>query len=219
MMNIEQARFNMVEQQIRPWDVVDQKVLDLITNTPREKFVSDQYQHLAFSDTNIPLGHDQIMMTPKFEARMLQALEIQTDEEILEIGTGSGYVTALLAQLGKHVTSEEIFADFSNKAAERISAINLTNNVTLNVTDSTKKRKFYNRYDVIVVTGSMPEYDPIFQEQLSIGGRLFIIVGESPVMEALLIERLSEREWQKQILLETNLPALLGLSTPSKFVL
>ncbi|MFK8068157.1 MAG: protein-L-isoaspartate O-methyltransferase [Gammaproteobacteria bacterium] len=217
-MDIEQARFNMVEQQIRPWEVVDQKVLDLITNTPREEFVSDQYQDLAFSDTNIPLGHNQVMMTPKLEARMLQALEIQSDEEILEIGTGSGYVTALLSQLGRHVTSEEIYADFTSKAAEQLKAINLSDNVTLNVTDSTKKREFYNRYDVIVVTGSTPQYDPIFQEQLSIGGRLFIIVGESPVMEALLIERLSEHEWKKQVLLETNLPALLGTNVPDKFV-
>lgn len=217
-MNTEQARFNMIEQQIRPWDVSDQKVLNLITKTPRENFVPDDYQHLAFSDSNIPISNHQIMMTPKLEARMLQSLEIQPNEKILEIGTGSGYVTALLAQLGESVTSEEIFSDLSSEADQRLQSMNLEN-VNLIVTDSIKDRKFFNRFDVIAVTGSIPKFDPIFQEQLSIGGRLFLIVGESPAMEALLITRLSEREWDQKVILETDLPTLIGASSPEKFEL
>lgn len=217
-MDIEQARFNMVEQQIRPWEVVDQKVLDLMSQTPREKFVLNGYQHLAFSDTNIPIGHDEVMMTPKVEARMLQALEIEPHEKILEIGTGSGYVTALLAQLGERVTSEEYYADLSAQAAERCQLLDL-NNIEFIVTDSLINRKFYHRHDVIVITGSLPMFDPVFQEQLEIGGRLFVIVGESPVMEALLITRLSERQWNQISLFETDLPALIGAPVINKFVL
>lgn len=217
-MDIEQARFNMIEQQIRPWDVSDQAVLDLILQTPREKFVPEKYQHLAFSDTNIPLPHAQVMMKPIIEARMLQALNIQSHERVLEIGTGSGYVTALLAQLATSVSSEEIHADLSQQASEQLQALNI-NNVDLEVTDSLKNRKFQNRFDVIVVTGSLPKFDSIFQEQLEIGGRLFIVAGEAPVMEALLITRLAEEKWQQTTILETVLPALIGATEINKFVL
>ena len=217
-MDIEQARFNMIEQQIRPWEVFDQTVLDLMSKTPREKFVPEEFQHLAFSDTNIPVGHDQVMMSPKLEARMLQALNIEPHERVLEIGTGSGYVTALLSQLADSVTTEEIHADLSAQAAERLQAMNL-NNVDFVVTDSLKNRKFFNRYDVIVVTGSLPVFDSIFQEQLEIGGGLFIIVGESPVTEALLITRVSENEWTQLSLFETDLPALIGAPVLNKFTL
>ena len=217
-MDIEQARFNMIEQQIRPWDVPDQTVLDLISQTPREKFVPEEYQHLAFSDTNIPVGHGQTMMSPKVEARMLQALKIQPHEQVLEIGTGSGYVTALLAQLAESVTSEEYYTDLSAQAAQRLKAMSFEN-VELVVTDSLKNRQFFNRYNVIVMTGSLPTFDTIFQEQLKIGGRLFVIVGESPVMETRLITRVSEREWQEESLFETDLPSLIGAPAINKFTL
>ena len=217
-MDIEQARFNMIEQQIRPWDVPDQTVLDLISRTPREKFVPEEYQHLAFSDTNIPVGHGQTMMSPKVEARMLQALKIQPHEQVLEIGTGSGYVTALLAQLAESVTSEEHYTDLSAQAAQRLKAMSFEN-VELVVTDSLKNRQFFNRYNVIVMTGSLPMFDTIFQEQLKIGGRLFVIVGESPVMETHLITRVSEREWQEESLFETDLPSLIGAPAINKFTL
>ena len=217
-MDIEQARFNMIEQQIRPWDVPDQTVLDLISRTPREKFVPEEYQHLAFSDTNIPVGHGQTMMSPKVEARMLQALKIQPHEQVLEIGTGSGYVTALLAQLAESVTSEEYYTDLSAQAAQRLKAMSFEN-VELVVTDSLKNRQFFNRYNVIVMTGSLPTFDTIFQEQLKIGGRLFVIVGESPVMETRLITRVSEREWQEESLFETDLPSLIGAPAINKFTL
>ncbi len=217
-MDIEQARFNMIEQQIRPWDVSDSIVLDLMLKTPREKFVPAEFQHLAFSDTNIPVGHDQVMMSPKLEARILQALKIQPHERVLEIGTGSGYVTALLAQLGESVTTEEIHADLSAQAAERLQSLQL-NNVDFVVTDSLKNREFQNRYDVIVITGSLPVLDPLFQEQLEIGGRLLMFVGESPVLDVCLITRFSEQEWQQESLFETDLPALIGAPIIRKFVL
>lgn len=217
-MDIEQARFNMIEQQIRPWDVSDPTVLDLMLRTPREHFVPDGFQHLAFSDTSIPIDHGQIMMSPKLEAKMLQALEIKSHELVLEIGTGSGYVTALLAQLGERVITEEIYADLSTQAAERLQAIDL-NNVEYVVTDSLSSKSFQDRSDVIVITGSLPKFDAIFQDRLEIGGRLFVIIGESPVMEARLITRLSEREWQTEVLLETELPSLIGAPVIKKFVL
>lgn len=216
-MNIEQARFNMIEQQIRPWDVPNQEVLALISNTPRELFVPEAYQHLAFSDTNIPLPHDQVMMSPKLEARMLQALNVQADDQVLEIGTGSGYVTALLASQSSHVRSEEIHADLSAQA-QVILEMRAINNIELVVTDSLRKRDLFQRFDVIAITGSMPIFDPGFQQQLEVGGRLFVIVGETPVMEAKLITRISEREWQEESLFETDLLALIGSQQPDKFI-
>ncbi len=217
-MDIEQARFNMIEQQIRPWEVVDKRVLDMIAKTPRECFVPDDYKHLAFSDINVPIGHDQVMMTPKVEARMLQALDIQSDDHILEIGTGSGYVTALLAQLGGHVTTEEIFSDLSEQAENRLRLMEI-DNVEFIVGDSLKSRPFYNRYDVIAVTGSLPQMDSLFKEQLEFDGRLFIIVGEAPIMEAWLITRLSEYEWEKKSLFDTSIPPLIGAEPKHRFTI
>ncbi len=217
-MDIEQARFNMVEQQIRPWEVNDQVVLDLIAKTPREKFVPEKYQHLAFSDINVPITDDQVMMKPTLEAKLLQALNIEPNEHVLEIGTGSGYLTALLAQLASTVCSEEIDPELSKKAADKLAELAI-NNVEFRVTDSLKNRQFQNRFDVIVVTGSLPIFDPIFQEQLEIGGRLFIVVGEAPVMEARVITRLAEDQWSSETILEPELPALIGAPETDKFVL
>lgn len=217
-MDIEQARFNMIEQQIRPWEVSDQQILSLIAETPRERFVPDEFKHLAFADINIPLGHDQCMMTPTQEAKMLQALAIKEHDQVLEIGTGSGYVTALLAKLAAHVRSEEIYADLSQQAEAPLLSSGIKN-VELVVTDSLKNRQFSDRYDVIVITGSMPLFDPIFKQRLAIGGRLFVILGEAPVMEACLITRRSEREWTEDPLFETSLPALVGAPQPEKFKL
>lgn len=217
-MDIEQARFNMIEQQIRPWEVSDQQILSLIAEIPRERFVPDAFKHLAFADINIPLGHDQCMMSPPQEAKMLQALAIKKQDRVLEIGTGSGYVTALLANLAAHVRSEEIYADLSQQADKQLQASGIKN-IDLVVTDSLKNRQFSDRFDVIVITGSMPLCEPIFKHQLSIGGRLFVILGEAPVMEACLITRRSEREWTEESLFETNLPALVGAPQPEKFTL
>lgn len=208
----------MVEQQIRPWNVLDQRVLDLMATTPRELFVPESFRNLAFTDTHIPLGNAQIMMTPKLEARALQALEIQPSDEALEIGTGSGYLTALLACSCKQVVSVEIAVDLSKSAAEKLAARNIQN-ATLEVGDGVEGWASAAPYDAIAVSGSVAVLYPHFQQQLRVGGRLFVIVGEDPVMEARLITRISDSEWSSESLFETSLPPLIGAEAPDRFVL
>jgi protein-L-isoaspartate(D-aspartate) O-methyltransferase len=217
-MNLEQARHNMIVQQIRPWDVMDDQVLDLMTRTPREDFVPPQYRNIAFTDMEIPLGHGQVMMTPRLEARMLQALAVQPDESVLEIGTGSGYVTALLAQLARHVYSVEIVPDLKQAAEQRLAMRGLTN-VTLDEGDAAAGWPRHGSYDVIAVTGSLPTLPPGLQQQLNVGGRLFAVVGEAPTMVALLISRLGESEWAQEGLFETVLPPLQNALPARHFVL
>lgn len=217
--NYDQARFNMVEQQIRPWEVLDQRVLDQMSQIPREKFVPLEYQRLAFADFNIPLAYDQVMMSPKQEARMLQALRITPQDRILEIGTGSGFVTALLAYLGYYVDSVEIFEELTRAAAHKISAFTDRSNIALEIGDAINGYNLTKEYDVILLTGSVPVLQPHFQQQLTIGGRLFAIVGEEPVMEAIRLTRLSETEWLTDSLFESNLPPLVGAPQSSRFLL
>lgn len=217
-MNIEQARHNMIEQQIRTWDVLDQRVLDLIIRTPREDFVPPQYRSLAFNDMEIPLGHDQVMMSPKLEARMLQALHVQADDAILEVGTGSGYVTALLAQLGRHVYSVEIVPELRAGAAEKLARQGI-NNATVEEGDAAHGWDKHVPYDVIVLTGSVPVLDDTFKKSLNIGGRLFAIIGDAPAMEAVLITRLGDDQWHTESLFETVVPPLINAPEPKRFVL
>ncbi len=214
---IEQARFNMIEQQIRTWDVLDQRVLDVMNSVPREQFVPEHYRSLAFADTNIPLGHDQVMMAPKLEGRLLQALAITADDSVLEIGSGSGYLTACLARLGKHVTSIDITADFTTAAAAKLEAQGISN-VTLETFDAAEGIKSDQHYDVIAVTGSLPLLQQQFQKNLAVGGRLFIITGSLPIMEANLISRVDENHWSSECLLETCIPPLLHAARPQAFV-
>jgi protein-L-isoaspartate(D-aspartate) O-methyltransferase len=216
--DIEQARFNMIEQQVRPWDVLDQRVLDVMSATPREDFVPDKYRSLAFADINIPLGHDQVMMAPKTEGRLLQVLDVQAGDSVLEIGTGSGYLTACLSRLGNHVTSVEIFPEFREAAAAKLAAHGFRN-VTLRDADAANGIGSDTRYDVIAVTGSLPLLHRQFHDNLSVGGRLFVIAGMPPVMEALLITRIDERNWSRESLFETSLPPLLHAEQPQQFVL
>ncbi len=216
-MNFEQARFNMIEQQIRPWEVLDQRVLDRIGEIPREEFVPQRFRKLAFSDTQIPLGHGEVMMSPKLEARMVQALRLQPDDETLEIGTGSGYVTALLASLSKQVLSIEIYPDFTQSAAEKLARLSLSN-VSLITADGMRGWERGISYDAIAVTGSVPLFNEHFQRQLKLGGRLFLIVGQAPIMEARLSTRLGENEWRSEPLFETDIPPLVGAPTPERFV-
>jgi protein-L-isoaspartate(D-aspartate) O-methyltransferase len=215
--DIEQARFNMIEQQVRPWEVLDQRVLDTMKRIPREEFVPERYHSLAFADTSIPLGHDQFMMAPKVEGRMLQALAISPQDSILEIGTGSGYVTACLASLGRQVTSIDIMADFTAAAAARLASHNISN-VSLQTADAADGVDTGEQYDVIAVTGSLPVLQQQFHQNLKISGRLFIITGTPPVMEALLITRIDETSWKRESLFETSLPPLVHASTPHDFV-
>ena len=214
---IEQARFNMIEQQIRTWDVLDQRVLDVMKSVPREQFVPEHYRSLAFADTNIPLGHEQVMMAPKLEGRLLQALAITPDDSVLEIGTGSGYLTACLARLGKQVTSIDITADFTTAAAAKLEAQGISN-ITLETLDAAEGIESEKRYDVIAVTGSLPLLQQQFQKNLAVGGRLFIITGSLPIMEANLVTRVEENHWSSECLLETCIPPLLHAARPQAFV-
>lgn len=217
-MNIEQARFNMIEQQIRTWEVLDQGVLDLLTQVPREEFVPPAFRKLAFADMNVPLAHGQVMMQPKLEARLVQSLDIQPQDTVLEIGTGSGYLTALLAKRARHVYSVDLYADFSAEARPKLSTHGI-GNVTLETGDAAQGWAQHGPYDAIAVTGSLPLFSETFQRQLKTGGRLFMIVGSSPAMEALLITRLGKEQWLRESLFETDIPALVNAPQPPAFTL
>ncbi len=217
-LNFEQARFNMVQQQIRPWEVLDQQVLDQISEVPREEFVPTVYRNLAFADTNIPLVHQQVMMSPKLEGRLLQSAMLQQTDRVLEIGTGSGYLTALLSKCVNHVETVDIFEDLVKEAESKLNAFQIKN-ATLNTGDAINGWKTDIHYDVIILTGSMPVLQPHFQQQLTVNGRLLAIVGEDPIMEAQLITRLSEYEFLQDSLFETTIPSLVGAPIPSKFML
>ncbi|MGW8227279.1 MAG: protein-L-isoaspartate O-methyltransferase family protein [Gammaproteobacteria bacterium] len=217
-MNLDQARLNMIEQQIRPWEVLDQRVLDLLNTVPREEFVPEAYRMLAFTDMSIPLGDGQVMMPPRVEARIVQALNLQEDETVLEIGTGSGYVTALLASLARQVISVDINPDMIRQASDKLAAHGITN-VTLETGDGARGWNAHAPYDVIVVTGSLPILPATFKQALKVGGRLLAIVGDSPAMEVLLITRIGEMEWAEEALFETDLPALINAPQPERFSL
>jgi len=216
-MDIERARFNMIEQQIRPAEVLDSRVLDAIAATPREAFVPADYRDLAFSDTNIPLGHDQVMMKPILEARLLQALNVQPTDKVLEIGTGSGYFTALLAKLGGHVYSVEILPELLEQARIKLAAQGIAN-VTLEQGDAARGWDGNNPFDVIAITGSLPILPESYQRGLTVGGRMVVIVGTAPAMDVRLITRVAEDQWTSESLFETVLPALTNAVQPPAFV-
>lgn len=216
-MEIKTARFNMVEQQIRPWDVFDKRVLDLLGDAPRHEYVPVAYRNLAFADMHIPLGKEREMMSPKVEARLLQALEIQPTDKILEVGTGCGYLTSLLATLGGHVHSVETDADLSNIASENL-ATHGVDNVALETGNAAGGWDAHQPYDVVVVNGALPNLPQSLCENLDIGGRLVAIVGKAPVMEALLIQRVGESNWSDVALFETDLRTLPGTEEPNRFV-
>ena len=217
-MSTETARYNMIEQQIRPWDVLDNTVLNLIADVPREEFVPAGFLNLAFADINIPLAHGEAMMSPKLEARMLQTLDIKPTETALEIGTGSGYVTALLAKLARHVYSVDIQEDFVNATRSKLSDDDVVN-VTIEQGDAAAGWAQHGPYDVIAVTGSMPLLPDSLCESLKVGGRLFIIEGDSPAMVAKLITRISDNEFQGENLFETDLSPLRNAQQPDRFIL
>ncbi len=215
-MNIEQARFNMVEQQIRPWEVLDPDVLDLLFRVKRESFAPPEHRDLAFADLEIPLGHGETMMQPKVEARILQELAIGPHENVYEVGTGSGYLTALLASCARHVTSAEIHADLSERASASLGAAAI-GNVTLIVGDSAQKPLADSAFDVIVLTGSVPFVPQAFFDRLSPGGRLVAIVGDPPVMEATLVRQPERGAFQVVKLFETLLKPLVNAPQPARF--
>lgn len=210
------ARFNMIEQQIRTWEVLDPVVLALLNEIPREHFVPTEYQGLAFADIEIPIGAGQNMLSPKLEGRILQALSVQKSHNVLHIGTGSGYVTALLASLAKHVTSVEINAELSAKAAQNLTKYSIQN-VSLLVEDGALGLPNQAPFDLIVYTGSSP-VEPIgVRNQLAIGGSLFIVLGTGPAMQATLVQRLSEAGFRQDVLFETYVPELVNAPQASTF--
>ena len=217
-LNFEHARQNMVEQQIRTWDVFDERVLNAMLEVPREDFVPQACRSLAFYDMAIPLDHGETMMQPRVEGRMLQALDIRPTDNILEIGTGSGFVTALLAILGKQVFSIDIHADFIESAGTRLASQGV-DNVTLEAEDASQEWGRPGEFDVIAVTGSLPEVTGDIRTRLKMGGRMFAIIGHEPVMEAHLITRLGENDWQKEALFETVVPPLANIPRNDLFVL
>jgi protein-L-isoaspartate(D-aspartate) O-methyltransferase len=206
-MNIEQARFNMIEQQIRPWEVLDPEVLDLLFVVKREDFVPAAYRNLAFADMEIPIGSGQVMLAPRVEARLMQELGIRKTDKVLEIGTGSGYMAALLAARADHVVTVESrpeIAEFARQNLERAGVAN----VTIEIGDGAIGWAQRGSYDAIVVSGALPSLPDALLKQLRLGGRLAAIVGEAPVMEAQLVTCSAEGVYNTINLFETVVPAL-----------
>jgi len=217
LMDTRFARNQMVTQQVRAWEVIDARVLEILETLPRDQFVPRPYRQLAFADTQIPLSHGQVMMAPKVEGRMLQALDPQPDQSVLEIGCGSSFISACLAKMAGEVLSVDIYPEFTVGAAKILKGLGIRN-VQLETRDGTQLDWLSQRFDAIVVTGSLPVYQEIYAQHLNIGGRLFVIVGEAPVMEALLVTRVAEDAWSRQSLFETGLPALVNAVRPRHFI-
>jgi len=203
----EKARFNMVEQQVRPWEVMDARVLRVMEELPREIFVDEDYKGLAYADIEVPIGHGHHMLKPTVVGRMLQALNIKPTDTILEIGTGSGYVTACLAKLGKSVISIEIHEDIASQATENLAKLDLEN-ITLITADALSNIPEQAPFDVIAVTGSIPDCQQILPKELNDGGRLFMITGETPAMQAELVTRVTGDIFKQETLFETDVEAL-----------
>ena len=215
-MNFDQARFNMVEQQIRPWEVLDSRVLSLLESIHRDDFVPVRYRKLAFADIAIPLNCGQFMMRPKIEARMLQALDLKDDETVLEIGTGSGFITTCLAALASRVVSVEIFDELHQEAALKLDDKGVRN-AELFVGDVMSGWQPEQAHDVVVVTGSVAEVPEQFLGWVNPGGRLFVVAGQSPAMDARLMKRLGVTEWATESLFETDLDRLVNAEPPREF--
>lgn len=214
-MNLEQARFNMIEQQVRPWSVLDTTVLQTMSDIPRDIFVPESLVSMAYADIEIPIGHDETMMFPRVEGRMLQELEIGIDDECLEIGTGSGFVTACMATMAGHVDSIDIHDDFLESAAQNFEKVNISN-IQLTNQDALSMENTSKQYDAIAVTTSLPEYIPLFEKLLKPNGRLFIIVGTNETMHALKVVR-KDAAFIRQSLFETKLKKMVGAKEITKF--
>ena len=217
LLDFERARFNMVEQQIRTWEVLDQRVLDLLFRVRREDYVPQQYRALAFADMEIPIGHGETMLAPRLEARMLQELALKPGDNILEVGTGSGYMTALLASLGGHIISVDIVPEFTQAAGGRLAA-HAVANVTLESGDAARGWDRHAPYDAIVLTGSVPVLPDAFVKSLLPGGRMLAVVGEAPVMEAQLVTCVAAGVCNTTALFETCIAPLRNAPQLEKFV-
>lgn len=205
----------MVRQQVRAWDVFDPTVLDVLASVPRQNFVPKEYHNLAFADTEIPLGNGQRMMTPTIEGRLLQSLSLTSGDNVLEIGTGSAFLTACLTKLVASVSSIDIYDDFVKAARTRLAEEEI-HNVTVACMDACVSLPD-GEFDAIAVTGSIPVLDDRLISKLRPGGRLFVVVGIGPVQEARLIVRSSDTDWNSTALFETSLTPLVNASFPAKF--
>ncbi|HCJ97439.1 MAG TPA: protein-L-isoaspartate(D-aspartate) O-methyltransferase [Gammaproteobacteria bacterium] len=216
-MDITQARSNAIDQQIRPWGGLNYIANNALRNTPREDFVPEKYQNLAFADIEIPLNSKAKMLSPKIEGRLLDALNIKKNETVLEVGTGSGYLTAVISKLCKSITSIEIDEALSNAAQEKLATLNISN-AQLEVGDASKGlQRSNNFYDVVVIGASVPKITGRFFHLLNVGGRIFVVEGQGNAMHAKLITRISEHKWETQSLFETHLDTMQGLESTKTF--
>jgi protein-L-isoaspartate(D-aspartate) O-methyltransferase len=210
------ARQQMVDQQIRTWEVLDPRVLDVLSTVPREAFVPPEYRELAFADAPIPIGFGQSMLAPKLQGRILQALNVTATDSVLEIGSGTGYLSALFSLLGASTRSIEIHPQLTQLAITNLRAVPRAR-VEFQTRDAFDAAAL-GEYDVIAVTGSLPVYDARFERSLRVGGRLFAIVGVTPVMDAISVRRVDRDEWIRESLFETVIPPLINATAAQKFV-
>jgi len=220
-MDYNQARFNMVEQQVRPWDVLDPRVLNVIGNIPREQFVPEDCKQLAYADAPIPIGEYEgrtsHMLNPVVEGRLLQSLAITEDDTVLQIGTGTGYITACLATLARHIDSVDINPEMTALAEKNLARLEISN-VTLSTGDGSSKWEQKQFYDCIAIMGSVPTIPEYYKKALKEGGRMFVVTGDAPVMKALQVTRVGKNEWTLDELFETCIDPLINAEKPAEFV-
>ena len=210
------ARLQMVDQQIRTWEVLDPRVLEALSAVPREAFVPPEYRELAFADAPIPIGFGQSMLSPKLQGRILQALGVSATDKVLEVGSGTGYLSACLSLLGCSTHSIDIHAGLVDLAQANLRALPSAR-VQFQIRDAFDAAPL-GEYDAVAVTGSLPIYDPRFEKSLRVGGRLFAIVGAAPVMDAILVRRVDSNEWIRESLFETVVAPLINATAAQRFV-
>lgn len=208
-MNFEKARFNMIEQQVRPYNIFNNDVLTEMQEVPRELFVPEDYKNFAFSDIEIPLANEQTMLAPKYEAKILQSVQPKATDTALEIGTGSGFLTACLANKVHSVTSVDIYPEFLEQAAQKCQELGI-NNITFENKDASSLYNENTRFDIIIISAAMSKVPESYKQSLNINGRMFVVTGNAPTMHAHLITRLSENDWQDEILFETEFAYLVN---------
>jgi protein-L-isoaspartate(D-aspartate) O-methyltransferase len=216
MFDVQFARRQMIEQQVRAWEVLDLKVLDALSQVPREEYVPAAYREIAFADTNVPLAHGQCMLPPKLEGRILQSLEIQPHEHALEVGTGTGFFAACIGQLARSVRTIDLFPDFVIGATASFARTGIYN-VSAETADAMQLTD-RDTYDVIALTGALPVYDARFERALKVGGRLLACIGNGTMLEAVRVTRTGPSDWSRESLFETGMPALLHAPEPARFV-
>lgn len=216
MFDVQFARRQMIEQQVRAWEVLDLRVLDALQQVPREEFVPAAYRELAFADTTVPIAHGQTMLAPKVEGRILQALDVQPGDHALEVGTGTGFFAACIGRLARSVRTIDLFPDFVTGARNAYLRVGV-HNVTAETQDAMQLAE-REAYDVIALTASLPVYDARFERALKVGGRLFVAVGAGPLLEAWRVTRTGAGEWVRESLFETGMAPLLHAPGPPKFV-